>query len=184
MRGTALAASTDGGFLLPELPLSIVKTRLLLLVLVVLVVLVLVIVSRHEGLNRPVVTLNQRLVNATGLLVRLEICSAALGSLTALVGPANHVDAVIERVLHHAHWLLVIIRMIATARLHLRRLLLVVGGSVREECFVDLEQSPLIVHKEIQDVRLILAGEVSDFYTILCELSQSKQTLLKLLGFF
>ena len=154
--------------MLPELPLSIVKTRLLLLVLV----LVLVVVPRHEGLNRPVVTLNQRLVNATGL-VRLEICSTALGSLTALVGPANHVDAVIERVLHHANWLLVIIRMIATARLHLRRLLLVVGGSVREECFVDLEQSPLIVHKEIQDVRLILAGEVSDFYTILCELSQS-----------
>ena len=84
---------------------------------------------------------------------------------TIISGPtAGHLHAVVERSIHHAHRL----------HLHLRWLLLSTGGSVREQGFVDLEQSPLVVHEQVKNVSLVLAREVTDLDTVLCKLSESK----------
>ena len=53
-----------------------------------------------------------------------------------------------------------------------------------EECLVDLEKRTLVIHKEIQDMRLVFASEVSNLDAILRKLSQPKETLLKLFSFF
>ena len=74
----------------------------------------------------------------------------------------HHVHAVIERVFHHRHRLL-----------HLR-VLLSWCRSVREQGLVNLEQGPLVVDEEIQDVALVLAGEVADLDTVLGQLGQSE----------
>ena len=51
---------------------------------------------------------------------------------------------------------------------------------MREEGFIDLQQSLFVIHEEIKDVRFVSACEVRNFNSILCELSQSEQTFFKL----
>ena len=43
-----------------------------------------------------------------------------------------------------------------------------------EQCLVDLEQRALIVDEEVKDVGFVLAGEVTDFDAILCQLGKPK----------
>ena len=45
---------------------------------------------------------------------------------------------------------------------------------MREQGLVNLEQGPLVVDEEIQDVALVLAGEVADLDTVLGQLGQSE----------
>ena len=54
---------------------------------------------------------------------------------------------------------------------------------MREQGFVDLEQSPLVVHEQVKNVSLVLAREVTNFDSVLRKLSESKETFLKLFGF-
>lgn len=55
---------------------------------------------------------------------------------------------------------------------------------MREQSLIDLEQSPLVVDEEIQDVGLVPSCEVADLDSVLGELGQSEQTLFELLRFF
>ena len=55
---------------------------------------------------------------------------------------------------------------------------------MREQGFVDLEQSPLVVHEQVKNVSLVLAREVTDLDTVLGKLSESKKTFFKLFGLF
>ena len=55
---------------------------------------------------------------------------------------------------------------------------------MREQSLINLQQRLLIVDKEIQDVGLVLIGEVSDLDPVLGQLGQPQQTLLKLFGLF
>ena len=111
-----------------------------------------------EGLDRPVVALDQ------GGLLLPQARAGALTALTSLVLPranycSNAIVVIAKGVLHHTQ------RLLSPGDLLLA--LLIVGCYVGEERFVDLKQRALIIHEEIQDVRLILACEITDFDTIL-----------------
>ena len=80
-----------------------------------------------QGFDRSIVALDQRLVNI--VVLWHKVISSALTCLATIICPTNHVDAVIERVLHHAYWL---------SSLHLRSLI-IVRSSVWEECLINLE---------------------------------------------
>ena len=41
---------------------------------------------------------------------------------------------------------------------------------MREQCLVDLEQRPLVVNEQVEDVLLVLAREVTDFHSVLRKL--------------
>ena len=56
-------------------------------------------------------------------------------------------------------------------------------SSVREQDLVDLQQRLLVVHEELQHVRLVSASEVGDFDLVLCHLSQLEQTSLEVFRF-
>ena len=43
-----------------------------------------------------------------------------------------------------------------------------------EQGLVNLEQRPLVVHEQVEDVLLVFAGEVADFHSILRKLGQTK----------
>ena len=81
----------------------------------------------------------------------------AVSALAALIGPSNHVKAVVEGILHHAHWL----------HRHRRCLLSLICGPMWEESFVNLEQGALIVNEQIKDMALVLAREIADLDTVL-----------------
>jgi len=53
---------------------------------------------------------------------------------------------------------------------------------VWEECLINLEQSLLIVHKQVKNVSLVPVGEVSDFDPIFGELCESEQAFFELFG--
>ena len=55
---------------------------------------------------------------------------------------------------------------------------------MREECLVDLEQRALIVDEEVEDVGFVLAREVTDFDSILCQLGKPMESLLELFCLF
>ncbi len=96
----------------------------------------------------------------------------SIRSLTPLVRPIDHVETVVERILHHAHGLL---------HSHLGGLVCIGCRSVREKRLVDFQQSALVVNEQVQDVRLVLAREVAHLHSVLCQLGQSQKGLLKLL---
>ena len=55
---------------------------------------------------------------------------------------------------------------------------------MREQRLIDLQQSFLVIHKEIQYVFLVPICEVSHLHSVLSQLCKSQQTLLEFLGFF
>ena len=139
--------------------------------------MLLMVLLGDEGLDRPVVALDQ----GGRVLLLPEARAGALTALASLVLPradycSNAIVVIAKGVLHHTH------RLLSPGDLLL--VLLVVGGSVGEERFVDLKQRALIIHEEIQDVRLILAREITDFHTILSELRQFEETFFELFSFF
>ena len=118
--------------------------------------------------HRSIVALVQRLIHT---VLSKRVCSVR--SLTALVWPIHHVQTVVERVLHHAHWLV---------HCHLWSLVVVWSCPVREQSLIDLQQSSLIVHKQVQDVWFVLTCEITDLDSVLGKLGQSEKWLFELLG--
>lgn len=51
--------------------------------------------------------------------------------------------------------------------------------SMREQSFVDLQQSLFVVHKQIKQIALITHSEICQFDSVLGQLSQSQKRLLK-----
>ena len=120
----------------------------------------------EKRINAPVVALIERVVHTR---MSKRISGTSVATLTALVRPTNHLlKTVIERVLHHAHGL---------GWHHALRL----GGcTMGEQGFVYLEQGALVIHKQVQDVRLVFAGKVTDLDPVLSQLCQAQQTFFKL----
>ena len=56
--------------------------------------------------------------------------------------------------------------------------------TVWEECLVYLQQSFLIIHKEIKEVALVPGSKVKYLNAILGQLGKLEQRLFELLGFF
>ena len=50
---------------------------------------------------------------------------------------------------------------------------------MREQSFIYFKKSLLIVHKQVQEVTFVSKSEIWDFDSILCQLSQSKETLFE-----
>ena len=139
--------------------------------------MLLMVLLGEKGLNRPVVALDQ------GRWVLL-LHEARAGSLTALASLilsrsdycSNAIVVIAKGVLHHTHRLLPPSDLLLVLR--------IVGGSVWEKRLVDLEQRALIIHEQIQDVRLVLARKITDFHTILSKLCQFEKTFFELFSFF
>ena len=87
----------------------------------------------------------------------LHHVNRAVSALAALIGPSNHVKAVVEGILHHAHWL----------HRHRRCLLSLRCGPMWEESLVNLEQGAFIVNEQVKDMALVLAREIADLDTVL-----------------
>ena len=86
----------------------------------------------HHRADGALIALIERLVHAV-----LHHANSAVSALTSLIWPANHVEAVVEGILHHAQRL----------HRHRRCLLSLVCGPMWEESFVNLEQGALIVNE-------------------------------------
>lgn len=54
---------------------------------------------------------------------------------------------------------------------------------MREQNLVDLKQGPLIIDEQVQKIVSVLARKLRDLHSVLGELCQLKETLLKLFGF-
>ena len=139
--------------------------------------MLLLVLLGDEGLKWTVVALDQ----GRRVLLLPETRASALTALTPLVLSRsdycpNAIVMIAKGVLHHAH------RLLSPSDLLL--VLLVVGGSVGEERLIDLKQRALIIHEKIQNVRLVLACEITNFHAILSQLCQFEKTFFKLFSFF
>lgn len=91
------------------------------------VMVLLLLLLWHHLMYRTIVALHKRLVDTIVLLSMGKVSLSSLCTLGSLVRTAHHTDTVIERALHHGHWL----------HLHLR--LVVWGCSMREKSLIDLQ---------------------------------------------
>ena len=106
----------------------------------------------HHWAYGALIALIERLIHTV-----LHHVNRAVSALAALIRPSNHVKAVVEGILHHAH------------RLHRHRwcLLSLRRGPVWEESLVNLEQGALIVNEQVKDMALVLARKIADLDTVL-----------------
>ena len=106
----------------------------------------------HHWAYGALIALIERLIHTV-----LHHVNRAVSALTALIGPSNHVKAVVEGILHHAHWL----------HRHRRCLLSLRCSPMWEESLVNLEQGAFIVNEQVKDMALVLAREIADLDTVL-----------------
>ena len=113
---------------------------------------VVVCILWHHWSDGALIALIERLLHAV-----LHHVNCAVSALTALIRPSNHVKAIVEGILHHAHRL----------HRHRRCLLSLRCGPMWEQSLVNLEQGALIINEQIKNMALVLAREIADLHTVL-----------------